>query len=607
MQNVQGLLLINLYAFLLIVSTCIIFFRKKHLKQVEDITYSKFLITYLFLSSTGLILGLLVSNIIYTNELLISISNKCYLMSLFFWVYYFTFYTVYVALKNKTKINKLAPIFKIIKYLSIIFIIVLPVNVAMNEITSEVSGYAIMYTYLICGVGIITQIACLISNFKNLKNKKFIPIYLLLFLGGAIFSIQVMNPSLNYLINPTLIFIAFIMYHTIENPDVQMIDMLLRNKELVENTVNDKSNFLFKVSQEMKKPIENIINSAKLYKNTKEEQYKNNLIDSIDQDANNAYFIINDITNVSSMDYKKIKMQNNTFMTKKLFVDLETSIKNQLSINNKNSDISFNFKTFNSYPEKLYGDYIKLKQIILSIVSNSIKYTEKGFIDIEVDTVTRYDVCRLVFTIKDSGKGMSISKINNLLSSNEDLENIDFDKTDNLDLKMPVVIKIIKMLGGSISIKSEEEKGTIVVVVIDQKINDTNDKMHNAKNYTSSIKSNKRILVASDDELLYKMTKILGSYNADVVSTLVGKDVVDKINAGDKYDLIILEDEMKPDSAYTILEELKKIKKFNIPVVIATNKDKKFIEKHFIEDGFSDCIIIDNIDNELKRVYEKYI
>ena len=71
MQNVQGLLLINLYAFLLIVSTCIIFFRKKHLKQVEDITYSKFLITNLFLSSTGLILGLLVSNIIYTNELVI--------------------------------------------------------------------------------------------------------------------------------------------------------------------------------------------------------------------------------------------------------------------------------------------------------------------------------------------------------------------------------------------------------------------------------------------------------------------------------------------------------------------------------------------------------
>ena len=610
MSSILGFLLINIYAFLIILSTSIIFFRKKRTKQFEDETYKNFLIVNVFISLSGLVLGIAVTPSLNFSLFFIALLNKLYLICLLLWISILTYYFFHISRKENINEKKVTKIFNIIELTSIFLIVVLPISVKVSDSGAVSEGPAIMFTYTMFAIGFITQIVFLLSNYKNLKNKKYIPLYIFIVLGSLVVITIVLNPALNYIINPVFIFIAFIMFHTIENPDVQMIDTLLRNKELVEQTVNDKSNFLFKVSQEMKKPVKDILDSIKEYDNAKNAAEKEEIIKHIEQDANNAYFIINDITDVSSMDFKKIKMQENTYITKKLFVDTEAFAKNSLAVAKKDKDIKFNIKIHNSYPDKLCGDYIKLKQILLSIISNSIKNTDKGFIDFEVDTVTRYDICRLIFTIRDSGKGMSITEINKLLSSNEEVKAEEFDKIDSLDLNMPVVIKIIKMLGGSISIRSEGDKGLIVVVVIDQKIGKSNSdiQIKSAKKYSSSIKTKRRVLIADDsNEELEKLGRLFSKYDVDTVETLVGHDVIDKVNSGDKYDLIVLKDEMKPDTAFAVLKELKKIKKFNVPVVITIAKDKEFIKDHFVEDGFADCMIEERIEDEVKRICEKYI
>ncbi len=166
------------------------------------------------------------------------------------------------------------------------------------------------------------------------------------------------------------------------------------------------------------------------------------------------------------------------------------------------------------------------------------------------------------------------------------------------------------MLGGSISIKTEEGKGTIVVVVLDQKIGNTVESIEtkNSKKYNSGIKSRKRVLIATDDtEMLEKEGRLFSKYDVDTIQTLAGIDVLDKINSGDAFDLIVLKDDMKPDTAYSILEKLKKLNKFNTPVVITIKKDKDFIKDHFINDGFGDVILEDNLEDEIKRISEKYL
>ena len=609
MSSILGFLLINIYAFLLIVSTCIIFFRKKRSKQFEDETYKNFLIVNVFISLSGLALGIAVTPSLHFSLAFIALMNKLYLICLLLWISILTYYFFHVSRKDTINEKRVRKVFNVIEIVSIILILVLPISVNISDSGAVSEGPAILFTYTMFSIGFITQIICVLSNHKNLRSKKYIPLYLLIVLGSLVVIAIVLNPSLNYIINPVFIFIAYIMFHTIENPDMQMIDTLLRNKELVEETVNDKSNFLFKVSQEMKKPVKDILDNTKAYADAKNKTERDKIVEQIEQDANNAYFIINDITDVSSMDFKKIKMQENEYMTKKIFIDTEAYVKNSLALNNKENSIKFNIKVHNSYPEKLCGDYIKIKQVLLSVISNSIKYTEEGFIDFEVDAVTRYDTCRMIFTIKDSGKGMNITKINSLLSSNEELSAEEFDKIDSLDLEMPIVIKIIKMLGGSISIRSEGEKGTIVVIVIDQKISKSKSdvQIEKAKKYSTSLKNNKRVLIADDTELLNKMDRLFTKCNCETICTISGKEVIDKINGGDNYDLIVLKDEMKPDSAYAVLKELKKNKKFNTPVIIIIKKDKEFIKKHFIEDGFTDCALENNIEDEIQNICDKYM
>ena len=203
---------------------------------------------------------------------------------------------------------------------------------------------------------------------------------------------------------------------------------------------------------------------------------------------------------------------------------------------------------------------------------------------------------------------MSISKINNILSQSDSTNINDFENIDNLNLSLPVVVKIIKMLGGAISIKSEDTKGTIVVVTIDQKIeeNKENSAIKEAKKYNLNVKSRKRVLVATDTNL-ESIENALSKYDIDIITTLMGKDVIDKINQGDKFDLILLKDELKPEPAYTVQKELKKNKKFQTPIIIMIEKDKEFIKEHFIKDGFTDCIVMDDNLNDFKKIVDKYL
>ena len=556
---------IPLVCFIFIFFLMIIFYSKERINLVENKTYEVILITSFISAGCDFIVHLLsalteYSVLITKYYFIVDLLNKIISTS---FVVVFTCLSCYVLLISYRKFREKPTIlWNALIAISVIFFLIVcftHVTVTESAFARNTIGVPIILSYIIVAINIGFSMILSIRNF-NKHDKRYYTIFLITMMMVILFILSVLFRGL-IIYDLVLALLCYIMYFTLENPDLQMINMLVRNKELVEESVNDKSNFLFKLSQEMRIPLKSIISNIKLYRNARNMNERNKIID---------------ITSISSADVKKIKMQDNKYRAEKLFKDIEVNVKNKLSIENKTNDIEFNFKVLNSYPEYLCGDNIKLKQVLLSIISNSIKYTENGFIDTEIDIVSRYDVCRLIFTIKDSGCGMSLSKVNELLSSNVDIDTVDFQKDDNLELNIPMVIKIIKLLGGSISIKSEEGKGTVVVIVIDQKIDGTisEEYLEKAKKYNSIAKKKKRVIIADDTENLDKMERLVSKYDVEMHTTLVGKDVIDKIKSGDNYDLIILRDEMSPDNAYTILKELKEIKMFNIPVIIGISKGK---------------------------------
>ena len=199
---------------------------------------------------------------------------------------------------------------------------------------------------------------------------------------------------------------------------------------------------------------------------------------------------------------------------------------------------------------------------------------------------------------------MDISKVNKLLSKEEELkDNVQGD--NNLNLSIPTVHKLLKVLGGNINITSKENKGTTVTIVINQEINydSTGLILKDINNYNNPKRKLRVLLVDSNNEL-GSIENVLDKKDIDKVVTLFGQDCIDKIEHNEEYDLIIIKDDIN-DSAYEILNKLKQIPKFKIPVIIVIDKEKSFIKEHFIKDGFSDCIVLEK--DKIEDILNKYI
>ena len=589
----------QLLAFLLVV----MFFRKKRIKNSETKIYSKMLIINFIYALLAIVAYFYAKTI--GNVLIIGIMQKIYLCLMILMINYIVIYN-FTILRIKSGLRKILSIaIRLINLVIIFLILICPINVINEGNILDNSGlsYNIAFFSAIGYLTLITasSIAIYIQNRKSFKKSIPFIVLIILYILGII--LRSYCPSVMY-DNFLFTYMLFIMYFTIENPDLKVLDELIRNRELIESQIEDKSEFLFEMSLGIKKPAKNILELTKTYYKLDDQLDKNDVIRLIADNANELIFKTNNILDVSSMDASKISISKEKYDVHKLFKQIEALSKSKMEKDN----VKLTFNINSNVTQTLSGDEIRLKQIIMSVIQNSISNTTVGFIDVNIDSINRYGVSRLVIKIEDSGVGMDIEKVNSILDNPSNLTQEEIKKIDKLNVSLPVAIKMIKLLDGNINIKSVPKKGTITTIVIDQKYVEDNNKevIENLEKYSSYIFNKKRILLVDDDKeetLLIKNE--LAKYNVEVTSTLVGKEAIDKINSQKKYDLIIIDDELKLNNALEILKELKRNKKFNVPVIVMLEKNKEHFKDDYIESGFSDYILKNNLTEELKRIFEK--
>lgn len=595
-------LILPTYSIFLLIILNFVFFTKKRLRSDETKTYSILIILSTFniiFNTIGISLGYFdgVSDFLYAL-------NHFDLPLYFWWSSMMYVYLLYVYMNTSQKRKSYFKIKKIILILNI-FITILTIFLPFEIVITKKAGYAIgpcvNLVYLVSGIYLVLSFITSILLIIKKQFRKIIPLFSLIILGMIAAIIQKNVPSL-IIIPSVAVLVEFIMYFTIENPDLKMVNELLRNKELVEKGMEDKSRFLFEVTGDIKKPTENIISLSNNYNKFNEEE-KEKAIKIIKSNANSILFKLNKELDISSLDASKIKVFNDEYDVYILFKSIQEITENLI----KSKNVDLKFYVDKNLPTKLYGDEVRLKQIIMSVLSNSVQNTNKGFISVDVSAIVRYDVARLIIKIEDSGCGMSIDKINTILDDNRALTKEETQKLDKLDMDLVATIKSVKLLGGSFNVRSEENKGSTFTIVIDQKCNTKQETelMKSAMKYSSDIFGKKRILIVDDDkEELFKISNILSKYNVDINTTLSGKDCILRVQAGEIYNLIIIDDELKNESALGTLEELTKIKKFNSKVIVLLSKDKEHLKKYYITDGFTDVILkenlIDDIDAKMK-------
>lgn len=579
----------------------IVFFSKEKMKTIENKIYgylivSNFIGVVLAISSFYCILNLEetnIYNIIVTKGLLIYYA----VWQILFGIYVFSIScdSKMSIEKKKKYLNKVVTFYIPLLIAAVIAVIYLPLH---NHTEGEVYytyGMAANVLYLLTPIVITSFGIRMLFNYRNLKSKKYLPVFLFVLIGAVVTIIQRINPGM-LLMTAMETFITVLMYFTIENPDVKVINELNRNKDILEKNNEERSNFLFRMTQEVRKPISNIDNLTNMIDTDKYVKLED-IVSAIKSNTRQISYIVNDVLDVSSTDVRKIKIENNKYDAKRLFDEINLFIKDKVSEN-----VKYSSSISSELPEYLNGDYIKIKQAIMSILLNSVENTKKGFIELNVSVIVRYDMCRLIITVEDSGVGMNIGKVNDILTLDKPLDDKEEIRLANMDVDLNITKKIINIIGGSIMIKSEVDKGTEFIVVIDQKI-ETDKKSNIKTNYNDS---KKRVLIVDDDLDKLNIEKELFIKNdIDAVGTMYGLDVVNKVRTGDKFDYIILDDDTVKGSAKSTLDELKEIPKFDTPVIVMLEENKKMIKEHYKEIGFSDYILKDDIETSINEFIKK--
>lgn len=573
----------------------IIYFSKKKVDYLENRIYS-IIIGITFFSCLAEVYSYLTVqsgvdpysfNYLFSLKLLFS----CFLS----WIYYFTLYILIVTKQNKNNGNKMNELVKkssILFIFLILLIMILPITVTNVSGMLLPTGVAVNVLYSCAAICIVLMLTVFFKNIKNFKSKKYIPLYLLIFLFGLVVLIQNTFPSL-LLINAAFVLITFVMYFTIENPDVKMIQELNNNRRLVVKTLEEKSNFLFLTSNQLKNPIKDIlkISSDSLNTNNIDELKEN--IREINNLSHSLAFVVENVMDMSTLSIKNIKVINNRYNLNNLITKIKLSKEKEISDN-----VEFRVNISENIPKYLYGDSKLLEQVISSILDNSIKYTEEGFIELNINTIQKYDMCRLIITVEDSGVGISIDKVNDLLMIDEPLSNEEIESLETKVVNINAIKKIVAKLGGYFTIKSEENHGTEIKIVVDQKIDSENVVKLN------ELASKEKILVASNDtDFLKSITKLIEKKDYNVENSIYANNIFDRIRNEEKFSYILIDDNLDI-RAYEVLKELKKDKKFKTDVIVMLDKESEFVKDHFVKDGFSNYLIKSDLPNEVNRIFK---
>lgn len=586
----SGIVLLNIFSLLIIVILSIVFFTKQRLHKNEDNLYGKLLVYSVFANIFGILFGLLMETE-YLNSIITLIFNKIYLIFLIIIVLTFAFYTFCISKRSDKYFIEAKVVYYVMIVTSIILLMTLPVQLVNINGVLSINGPAFYFTVLDFIIIYTCLIILLLLDYKHIYSKKYIPIILLLIGGIIIAAVQMIMPNANYIINPSIAITILIMYFTIENPDMKMMEELYKNKRIIESNADSTSNFLFKLSQDMKSSVNeiNLISSKK----SNEDLKKINVL------GKNLKHIINDTLDMSTMVSKPVKIYNSKYNPKNLFDEVMSMTENKLKNN-----VKLEYNLCSNMPHYVYGDFIKVKQILSSILENSIKYTKEGFISFDVNTIIKYDTCRFIIDITDSGEGLSLDKVNEILSLDALPEESDLDK---IVLDLIEVRSLVNQIGGSFMIKSEKNEGTMVNIVLDQKIYETNNKNKDINKeltlYENALNKGSNIMVVDDDaKELSDIKKYLENRGMQVSGSLYGMDIIQKLNENYKFDLIILDDETNTGSALSILQKLKENDKFNVPVIVMINDNKEIIKKQYLKDGFADIIKKSDLKKELDRI-----
>ena len=578
----------------------VMFLKKGHIKTFELDTFGKLI----KLNLIGILLefGCIFTIKYSSSEILIEIVNRLFLLYLVTFVFLFSLYVFSISFDKANKKNNTLRMIIMLMYLFSVFLIFyLKLDIYNKNNIIYSYGPSTNVVYIISTICVIFCFVSMIKNYKELKSKKYLPLFVFIIGGSVVALIQKINPALT-LATSMEAYLLMIMYHTIENPDMKILEEVHRAKEISDNANEEKTMFLYNMTNEIRNITKDIDYSADdILDETSNKEVDVEVINNAAREikGSTAKFttMTNEILDINSIDSASIKIYNDKYNVKLIIKELVTVYSKKCNVKN----IDFRPSIASDIPEYLYGDSVGLKQALDIILDNSVKYTSSGYIEFNVNTIIKNNIARLIITVEDSGTGMKADDIIKVFNKKNDHN----EDSLNLNNNLYNAKALITLMGGTIIPSSNYGNGTTMKIVLDQKIvEEANEKY----NKYESFYDEKKILLVDDNISTEKIiSKLLRDTNIKLDYVSLGKEALDKIRGKEKYDLILLDEVMNPLDGVTVMKKFKDIRNFKTNVILLTRNNEYEYNEEYLKYGFSGYLLKPISKDKLFEIIDKYL
>lgn len=543
----------------------IIYSSKTNFSISENKIYHSIIITTIITGLIEIYSFILVKNNIAVDSSLYLYTLKLLFLGFVIWLYSFTLYTVIVTLKLKDKDNDKYRIILVISSIifTILSIITIILPISINKVGDLLlpTGSGVEVIYLLAVLCFIIMIIAIISNHRELKNKKYYPVYFLLVILGIMILIQKIFPDL-LLINFSLSIIIYIMYFTIENSDIKLSKELKYTKELLNKRNELASNTINNLIISIKEPLTEIANfsNKKINKNNislsleeiKELQKTTlSLVDKVNK--------VMDITRIESSDYS---IKERKYQTSNLI----DNIKGILEKNN----IEVNYE-ISTLPKVLYGSDTNIVQTFSYLVDFISKNFENYTLSIKISNLLVRNKCHLKFSL------VVDSKYNNL-----DMYEKDNKYTlSNKSIEYEIYEKLIDLQRGHNFISKDGSKVIFEFSLYQrqEEVKEIND--NEEIEYFDA--SDKNVLVALNSHNdIRNLSELLMNYNVNITTAGSVNELNELLSSNKTFDLVFLSDHIYGIDNYDIkntndfkktINKLSLVAGYKLEIVLVTLND----------------------------------
>ena len=376
--------------------------------------------------------------------------------------------------------------------------------------------------------------------------------------------------------------------------------------ESLETASRYKSEFLARMSHEIRTPMNAVLGMSELALREQNIDRTHEHVATIKKSGTNLLSIINDILDFSKIESGKMEIVPSGY----LFDSLINDVINIIKIRAQESSLEFNVDIDSQIPKALCGDEARVRQVLLNILNNAVKYTSEGFVSFVVrGSIVDADNVILTIEITDSGRGIKEEDIGKLFTDFVQLDLVGNKGIEGTGLGLTITQKLLKAMKGDISVRSEYGKGSTFTVTLPQEI--SRKEAFDGTGIVSIFKAPDAWVLVVDDVSINRIVAkgLLSMYEMQVHTCVNGEEAVAAVQK-DEYDLVFM-DHMMPGmdgvEATATIRNLEGERFQKLPIVALTANAISGAEEMFLENGFNDYLAKPINPSRLNEILKMWI